>query len=160
MRRPRPAPTRARPAATTGGDATGSAAAAPPEVVLQAAGRMPPADVAAFLGRLADGTPTPVTELAYTSPFTLLVAVLLSAQATDVGVNKATPALFAAAPTPEAMLALGEDRIRGYIKTIGLFNTKAKNVAALSRMLVEQHGGQVPADRAVLETLPGVGRKT
>lgn len=110
--------------------------------------------------RLAAHNPAPRTELVYSNPYTLLVAVVLSAQATDVGVNKATRALFAAAPTPQAMLALGEDAVREHIRTIGLYRNKAKNVIALSRVLVEQHGGQVPRDRAALEALPGVGRKT
>ena len=99
-------------------------------------------------------------ELQHVNPFTLLVAVVLSAQATDAGVNKATPALFAAADTPAKMAALGEERVQDYIKTIGLFRTKARNVVALSRRLVAEHGGQVPRDRAALEALPGVGRKT
>ncbi len=102
----------------------------------------------------------PKTELRYSGPFTLLVAVVLSAQATDAGVNKATPALFAAADTPEKMAKLGEAKVRDLVKTIGLYRTKAKNVVALSKMLVEQHGGQVPKDREALEALPGVGRKT
>ena len=110
--------------------------------------------------RLAADRPAPRTELTYTNPFTLIIAVLLSAQATDVGVNKATARLFAMADTPEAMLALGEDRVREAIRTIGLFRNKAKNVIELSRLLVERHGGQVPADRDALEALPGVGRKT
>ncbi len=110
--------------------------------------------------RLRDRDPEPKTELAYDSPFTLLVAVVLSAQATDVGVNRATPGLFALADTPARMVALGEAGIRDKIKTIGLFNTKAKNVLALSRLLLERHGGEVPRDRAQLEALPGVGRKT
>ena len=104
--------------------------------------------------------PHPKTELNYTNPFTLLVAVALSAQATDVGVNKATPALFEVADSPEKMVALGEDKIRDYIKTIGLYRNKAKNVAALSQMLLEHHGGEVPQTREALEALPGVGRKT
>ena len=104
--------------------------------------------------------PAPQTELEYVNPYTLLVAVVLSAQATDVGVNKATRVLFARADTPEKMLALGEDAVREAIKTIGLFRNKAKNVIALSRALIEQHGGEVPADREALESLPGVGRKT
>src|SRR5262249_61317755 len=102
----------------------------------------------------------PQTELEFVSPFTLLVAVVLSAQATDAGVNKATPALFALADTPGKMLAVGEERIVELIRTIGLFRTKAKNLIALSRILVEQHGGAVPRDRAALEALPGGGRKT
>ncbi|MBI3512555.1 MAG: endonuclease III [Proteobacteria bacterium] len=115
---------------------------------------------AKFIERLAKRLPAPKTELEYESPFTLLVAVVLSAQATDAGVNKATPALFKAANTPAKMAKLGEARIRDYIKTIGLFNTKAKNVHALSRMLIEHYGGEVPRDREALQTLPGVGRKT
>jgi endonuclease-3 len=110
--------------------------------------------------RLAARDPAPTSELDYLNPFTLLVAVVLSAQATDVGVNRATEKLFPVADTPERMLALGEAGLRGYIKTIGLFNTKAKNVIALSRLLIERHGGQVPRDHAALEALPGVGRKT
>ena len=121
---------------------------------------MTPQQIEHFFATLAAALPEPQTELLYTDAFTLLVAVVLSAQSTDAGVNKATPALFAAAPTPAAMVALGEDRIRYMIRTIGLFNTKAKNVAALSAMLVEHHKGQVPHDRAALEALPGVGRKT
>jgi endonuclease-3 len=113
-----------------------------------------------FYRRLAETRPIPQTELEFINPFTLLVAVVLSAQATDVGVNKATPALFALADTPAKMLALGEERIVERIRTIGLFRTKAKNLMALSRILVEQYGGDVPRDRAALETLPGVGRKT
>jgi endonuclease-3 len=120
----------------------------------------PRARIAAFLGRLAERNPSPRTELAYASPFTLLVAVVLSAQSTDVGVNQATRPLFALAPTPAAMLALGEERLREHIRTLGLYRTKAKNVIELSRRLVEDHGGRVPHDRAALESLPGVGRKT
>ena len=118
------------------------------------------ADIEQFYARLAAANPAPATELEYASPFQLLIAVILSAQATDVGVNKATAKLFPVAPTPEAMLALGEDGLIEYIKTIGLFRTKAKNVIATCRILVAQHGGQVPEDRAALEALPGVGRKT
>jgi endonuclease-3 len=116
--------------------------------------------IADFYARLAAANPAPTTELNYATPFQLLVAVILSAQATDVGVNKATARLFAVAPTAEAMLALGEEGLTDYIKTIGLFRTKAKNVIATCRMLVELHGGQVPEARAALEALPGVGRKT
>ena len=116
--------------------------------------------VGAIFARLRAANPKPETELNYSDPFTLLVAVVLSAQATDVSVNKATGPLFAAAATPEAMLALGEDRLRGFVKTIGLYNSKAKNVLALCALLVERHGGAVPRDRALLEALPGVGRKT
>ena len=121
---------------------------------------MPRADVFEFYRRLAEADPVPQTELAYTNPYTLLVAVALSAQATDIGVNRATRALFAEVDTPAAMVALGEDALKSHIKTIGLFNTKAKNVIALSEKLVAEHGGVVPADRAALESLPGVGRKT
>ncbi|MGC2854777.1 endonuclease III [Novispirillum sp. DQ9] len=117
-------------------------------------------EIAAFYAALAEALPEPKSELEYTSPYTLLVAVVLSAQATDKGVNKATRGLFAAADTAEKMVALGEEAVREHIKTIGLFNTKAKNVVALSKILVEQYGGEVPQDREVLETLPGVGRKT
>ncbi|WP_374344555.1 endonuclease III [Azonexus sp.] len=113
-----------------------------------------------FYARLRDANPAPTTELHYATPFQLLVAVILSAQATDVGVNKATAGLFPAAPTPDAMLALGEEGLAEYIKTIGLYRTKAKNVIATCRLLVERHGGEVPADRTALEALPGVGRKT
>jgi endonuclease-3 len=117
-------------------------------------------EVAEFYHRLAESRPIPRTELEFISPFTLLVAVVLSAQATDVGVNKATPALFALADTPAKMTALGEERIAVLIRTIGLYRTKARNVVALSRILVEKHGGEVPADRDALQELPGVGRKT
>jgi len=118
------------------------------------------AEIEAFYTALAEALPEPKSELEYTNPFTLLVAVVLSAQATDKGVNKATRGLFAAADTPEKMVALGEDVVRDHVKTIGLFNTKAKNVVALSKILVEQYGGEIPCDREALETLPGVGRKT
>jgi endonuclease III len=121
---------------------------------------MKKAEIADFYARLADRTPEPETELEYVNDYTLLVAVVLSAQATDASVNLATRDLFARVTTPEQMLELGEQRLREAIKTIGLFNTKAKNVIALSRALVEQHGGRVPADRDALEALPGVGRKT
>ena len=128
-----------------------------------AAGAVPqwtPAEVEEAFRRFQAAEPEPKTELQYVNPFTLLVAVVLSAQATDAGVNKATPALFAAADTPEKMAALGEDRVRELIKTIGLFRTKAKNVVALSQRLVAEHGGAVPRSREALEALPGVGRKT
>lgn len=118
------------------------------------------ADIDEFFRRLAEDLPEPRTELNYTNPYTLLVAVALSAQATDVGVNKATKALFAEVDTPEKMTALGEDGLKEHIKTIGLFNTKAKNVIALSRILIERHAGEVPNDRDALQALPGVGRKT
>jgi endonuclease-3 len=117
-------------------------------------------EVREFYRRLAETRPIPQTELEFINPFTLLVAVVLSAQATDTGVNKATPALFALADRPEKMLALGEERLVELIRTIGLFRTKAKNLMALSRILVEQYGGEVPRDRPALEALPGVGRKT
>lgn len=110
--------------------------------------------------RLRDANPHPTTELEYGNPFQLLVAVILSAQSTDVGVNKATAALFKKVRTPAALLKLGEEGLREYIKTIGLFNTKAKNIIKTCAILVERHGGKVPDDRAALEALPGVGRKT
>ena len=118
------------------------------------------AAVAEVFRRLRDANPHPTTELEYASPFQLLVAVVLSAQATDKGVNIATRKLFAVAPTPEAMMDLGEAGIAEHIKTIGLFRNKAKNTLALSRLLLERHGGEVPAHREALEALPGVGRKT
>ena len=121
---------------------------------------MKPAARHEFFARLAELDPHPKTELEYATPFQLLVAVILSAQATDVGVNKATRRLFPVAPTPEAMLALGEDALRRAISSIGLFNTKAANVYATCRLLVERHGGEVPTTREALEALPGVGRKT
>jgi endonuclease III len=118
------------------------------------------ADIFEFYRRLAEANPSPETELESVNIYTLLVAVVLSAQATDVGVNKATRALFAKANNPQAMLDLGLETVRDHIKTIGLFNNKAKNVIALSQILVDQYGGEVPIDRDLLETLPGVGRKT
>ena len=121
---------------------------------------MKKANIEEFFRRLEERDPEPRGELDYINPYTLLVAVVLSAQATDVGVNKATGPLFKAADTPEKMVALGEARVRDYVKTIGLFNTKAKNVIALSRILIDEHGGEVPRDREALEKLPGVGRKT
>ncbi len=121
---------------------------------------LPKAAAQQLYARLADNRPDPKTELAYTNAYTLLVAVALSAQATDVGVNKATKHLFAEADTPQAMLKLGENRVRDRIKTIGLYRNKAKNVIAMSQILVDEHNGEVPADRAALEALPGVGRKT
>ena len=117
-------------------------------------------DIDEMFTLLSQTNPDPQTELTFQNPYTLLVAVVLSAQATDVGVNKATKGLFAKADTAEAMVALGLEQIRSHIKTIGLFNTKAKNVLALSKILIEQHGGAVPQDRDALEALPGVGRKT
>ena len=118
------------------------------------------AKAGAFLRALAAANPAPETELLYRDPFTLLVAVVLSAQTTDAAVNRCTPALFDAAPTPAAMAALGEAGIGPFIRRIGLWQGKARNLAALARILVEQHGGQVPALREALEALPGVGRKT
>lgn len=118
------------------------------------------ADIETFYARLAAANPEPKTELESVNPYTLLVAVVLSAQATDVGVNKATRPLFQKVRTPEAMLALGEGGLKQHIKTIGLFNTKARNVIALSQQLIALHGGQVPQERDLLEKLPGVGRKT
>ena len=118
------------------------------------------AEVEEAFRRFAAANPTPKGELQHINPFTLLVAVVLSAQATDAGVNKATPALFKLADTPEKMAKLGEPRVRALIKTIGLYRTKAKNVIALSRQLIAEHGGKVPHDRDALEALPGVGRKT
>ena len=113
-----------------------------------------------ILTRLRNGDPEPTTELNFSSPFELLIAVLLSAQATDVSVNKATDKLYPVANTPQAILDLGLDKLKDYIKTIGLFNTKAQNTIKTCQILVEQHNGEVPANRAALEALPGVGRKT
>ncbi|MBV8062066.1 MAG: endonuclease III [Nevskia sp.] len=121
---------------------------------------MKPADIAELYRRLAAANPNPRSELEYATPFELLVSVVLSAQATDVGVNKATAKLYPVANTPQAILDLGEERLRDYIKTIGLYQTKARNVIALCKQLLELHGGEVPRDRAALEALPGVGRKT
>ena len=117
-------------------------------------------DIFEFYRRLAESNPAPETELEYVNPYTLLVAVALSAQATDVGVNKATRALFAKVTTPQQMLDLGEEALKQHIKTIGLFNTKAKNVIAAAQVLVDEFGGEVPREREKLEKLPGVGRKT
>jgi endonuclease-3 len=121
---------------------------------------MKKADIFEFYRRLAEGDPSPETELEYVNPYTLLVAVALSAQATDVGVNKATRRLFEEVRTPQAMLDLGEEGLKAHIKTIGLFNTKAKNVIAAARILVDEFDGEVPQSRDELERLPGVGRKT
>ena len=121
---------------------------------------MKKADIFEFFRRLAEDNPHPETELESVNDYTLLVAVVLSAQATDVGVNKATRALFETVDTPEKMVALGVEGLKQHIRTIGLFNTKAKNVIALSEALIAEHGAQVPSDRAALEKLPGVGRKT
>jgi endonuclease III len=160
--RPAKAPTksrgRSRPAAVKRGEPQQEAA---DRTAL--AGALPQwtkAEIEEAFRRFQAADPEPKGELQYVTPFTLLVAVVLSAQATDAGVNKATPALFAVADTPAKMLALGEERLRDMIKTIGLFRTKAKNLIALSRQLVAQHGGEVPCNREALEALPGVGRKT
>lgn len=115
---------------------------------------------AEIFARLASGNPQPTTELVYRTPFELLISVMLSAQATDVSVNQATGPLFAAANTPQAMLALGVDGVKGFIKSIGLFNTKAANVVKTCAILVAEHGGEVPRERTALQALPGVGRKT
>ncbi len=121
---------------------------------------MKPKQRVALFERLAAANPAPATELGYATPYQLLVAVILSAQATDKGVNRATGPLFHDAPTPRAIVDLGEERLAGYIQTIGLYKTKAKNLIATSRLLLDRHGGEVPRDRAALEALPGVGRKT
>jgi endonuclease-3 len=117
-------------------------------------------DIEPFFATLRAANPTPVSELAFTTPFELLVAVILSAQATDAGVNKATRVLFPVANTPQKILALGVDKLEGYVRSLGFFRMKAKNVYEMSRILVEQHGGHVPRSREALEALPGVGRKT
>lgn len=122
--------------------------------------RMTRDEIEEFFARLSAANPHPTTELEYTNVYTLLVAVVMSAQATDVGVNKATAELFKTVDTPAKMVALGEDALIDHIRTIGLFRNKAKNVIALSAQLLAEHGGEVPADRAALEALPGVGRKT
>ncbi len=121
---------------------------------------MKPEDIEPFFATLKAANPTPTTELEFTTPFELLAAVLLSAQATDVSVNKATRPLFAVANTPQKMLALGPDGVAEYIKTIGLYRNKARHLVATCRFLVERHGGEVPRSREALEALPGVGRKT
>ena len=121
---------------------------------------MKKADIEEFYRRLQEQLPEPKGELNYVNPYTLLVAVVLSAQATDIGVNKATGPLFKVVTTPEEMVALGEAKLRNYIKTIGLFNAKAKNTIGLSKLLIEKHNSEVPRDRDALEALPGVGRKT
>ncbi len=121
---------------------------------------MKPGDREAFFARLAEANPDPASELTFGSPYELLVAVILSAQATDLSVNKATDKLYPVANTPQAIVALGAEGLEPYIRTIGLYRTKAKNVVAMSRLLIERHGGEVPRDRVALEALPGVGRKT
>jgi endonuclease III len=146
----------ARKAAARPKRAAGAARSGP----VRRGGRVDAATIAEIFRRFAAADPEPKGELEHSNPFTLLVAVVLSAQATDAGVNKATRALFQAADTPQKMVALGEDRVREAIKTIGLFRNKAKNVIALSERLIVEHGGIVPHDREALESLPGVGRKT
>ena len=121
---------------------------------------MTPAQIEHLFQRLRDANPTPTTELVYNSPFELLIAVILSAQATDISVNKATAKLFRAANTPQTILALGEDGLKHYIRTIGLFNSKARNIIQTCQLLLQQHEGRVPQEREALEALPGVGRKT
>ena len=140
--------------------AKGTAKSRPAATARKTARRLTPQAADAIFAKLAAASPDPKSELDYVNPYTLLVAVVLSAQATDIGVNKATKALFAKVTTPAEMVALGLAGLVPHIKTIGLFNTKAKHVIALSRLLVERHGGEVPRDRAALEALPGVGRKT
>jgi endonuclease III len=158
---PRPSAKPANTAGAASGSASASASGGKP-----ARPRKPkrivytPEEIAAIFHRFETVEPEPKGELESVNPFTLLVAVVLSAQATDVGVNKATRALFAAADTPEKMLALGEDAVREHIRTIGLFRNKAKNVIALSQALIRDFNGEVPSTREALETLPGVGRKT
>ena len=150
-------------AARQGGQAQAAEGAGQGRPARPCTASMPPwtkAEIEEAFRRFQAAMPEPKGELQHINPFTLLVAVVLSAQATDAGVNKATPALFALADTPEKMAALGEAKVRDLIKTIGLFRTKAKNVIALSQQLVAEHGGQVPRTREALEALPGVGRKT
>lgn len=125
-----------------------------------ARGRLPASAIDEIFKRFSEANPEPKGELEHVNPYTLLVAVVLSAQATDAGVNKATRALFKAADTPEKMVRLGEEKVREYVKTIGLYRNKAKNIILLSKKLIAEHGSQVPRDRDALETLPGVGRKT
>lgn len=154
-------PNRAVPAGAT--PAAARTARPPPHGSVRAPRRaepMPPAQAAAFLRALAAATPLPETELLYRNPYSLLVAVVLSAQTTDAAVNRCTPGLFAAAPAPAAMVELGEAGVAAHIRRIGLWQGKARNVVALSRLLLERHGGQVPEQREALEALPGVGRKT
>ena len=167
MKTPAPGPRRRASTAAPTGKATAgpkTSAGATPASSRAAATRrtrqMDPGAIQEMFSRLRELDPHPTTELEYSTPFELLVAVILSAQATDVGVNKATRRLYPVANTPQAILALGEDGLKRHISTIGLFNAKARNVIAACRILVEQHAGQVPRERAALEALPGVGRKT
>ena len=132
----------------------------PPARSGKTARKLTTAEVTEIFRRLSEANPEPKSELEYVNPFTLLVAVVLSAQATDAGVNKATRALFKIADTPQKMAALGEDRVREFVKTIGLYRNKARNVVLLSQQLIAEHGGEVPREREALEALPGVGRKT
>ena len=162
-RKTNPTATKSNPAKATSKPIVKSASRPAARSKLQAASNSRPwtkAEIEEVFRRFREANPEPEGELYYINPFTLLVAVVLSAQATDAGVNKATPALFAAADTPEKMVALGEDKVRDLIKTIGLFRTKAKNVVALSEKLITEHAGMVPPVREALEALPGVGRKT
>lgn len=150
-------PVAGKPAPTRGSGKKASAVARPG---LRRSRVMSPAEIREMFVRLSELNPRPTTELEYRTPYELLVAVILSAQATDFGVNKATRCLFPIADTPEGMVALGEERLKRHIASIGLFNAKAANVIAMSRLLLERHGGEVPRDREALEALPGVGRKT
>ncbi len=152
--------TKARKGKAAKGKAQPERAKADAKAVVGVIPPMSAAQIEEAFRRFQAAEPEPKTELKYVNPFTLLVAVVMSAQATDAGVNKATPALFALADTPEKMAALGEGRVRDLIKTIGLFRNKAKNVVALSHKLIAEYGGQVPRTREALESLPGVGRKT
>jgi endonuclease-3 len=156
----KPAGTRSKPGAKTARVPAARAAKAPKVKSKTKPKPWTPAEVEEVFRRFQAVNPEPRGELVHINPYTLLVAVVLSAQATDAGVNKATPALFAAADTPAKMVALGEDKVRDLIKTIGLFRTKARNVIALSEMLIARHVGMVPPLREALEALPGVGRKT
>jgi endonuclease-3 len=168
--RSKPAPARAAPKksskrkakapAKAKGSAKAKARARPTKASLKASKPWTPAEIREAFTRFAKANPEPKGELEHLNPFTLLVAVVLSAQATDAGVNKATRPLFEIADTPQKMLALGEDKLRDYIRTIGLYRTKAKNVIALSRKLIAEFGGEVPRTRAEIESLPGAGRKT
>ena len=154
------APTPGRQAKPTGAKLTGAKATGTKTTGTKAPAPWTTTEVTEAFRRFRAAQPEPKGELEHVDPYTLLIAVVLSAQATDAGVNKATPALFAAANTPAKMVALGEAKVADYIKTIGLFRTKAKNVIALSQRLIDDYGGVVPPSREALETLPGVGRKT
>jgi endonuclease III len=159
-RRPARGPREARTGRTANVKGTSKRTVADRKAPADALPQWTTAEIEEAFRRFQAASPAPTSELEHGNPFTLLIAVVLSAQATDAGVNKATPALFAAADTPAKMAALGEARVEQLIKTIGLFRTKAKNVVALSRKLVAEHGGEVPRTREALEALPGVGRKT